>query len=95
MDFLPDWLSAPNSVSAPCALPSLAADLLPVVRRILQMGEGPTWLVRVIQLAGEELFVRAGWTDADEQTAHHLARLAARLLISLNHTALRETVTEE
>jgi hypothetical protein len=88
----PDWSSAPSSDAL---LPWFAADLLPAVRRTLQMGVGPTWLVRVIQSAGVELLGRAVWTDVDEQMARKLAGLATRLLLSADHGALWETVSDE
>ena len=65
---------------------SIEHALLPVLRRTLQLGEGPNWLLSVVRLLNVNVAPRTDWTNADERMTRTLARVTARLLFAGGQT---------
>jgi hypothetical protein len=81
------------------SLSGFASALLPVVRRTLQMGNGPPWVVAVLRSLGIDLAAMEGWTIDNERRARLLAVQAAQFLASPRQLssglASQETVIDE
>jgi hypothetical protein len=58
----------------------LATALLPVIRRTLQVGNGPSFIKLVARSLCIDLTARTAWTSKDEQNALTLASRVSRLL---------------